>query len=445
MTGLLLPPDASLTPRPDTQTLRPTLSVNKLAALLPAPDVTQTNSRNAGQAGNAAIQGRQAQEASGALNGSGLVTTTSTRETLSFAARTILDLLGQAADSAPRATATLMPAPPTPTTAAALPAALAGLVDHSGLFYESHLAEWVNGARTLTEVRKEPQASLGMPAPDGEPDEATGRPVALLPAPAARPGAAANPPSGPAAGDAADSPADTLAQALAARTAPRDPLSEAASGRVAAYRAASAQTEVGPADHALPVPRTLSPGPHTGTGPAATPQQGALLYEAMARAGDAPQPAARLPEHVYDSLNNPPASATPAGPAVHPGAEGLVRQQLELLATQQFRWAGEAWPGTHMAWEIARDHVEADDEAARGRQGAQTWSTRLLLELPELGTVEARLSLSPGGLGARLVAGASEVANRLDDARARLQERLAANGIELVQFTAGTGTPRRSQ
>ncbi|RDK07020.1 flagellar hook-length control protein FliK [Cupriavidus lacunae] len=445
MTGLLLPPDASLTPRPDTQTLRPTLSVNKLAALLPTPDVTQTNSRNAGEAGNAVIQGRQTQGAGGALDGSGLVATTSTRETLSFAARTILDLLGKAADSAPRATATLMPAPPTPTTAAALPAALAGLVDHSGLFYESHLAAWVNGARTLTDVRKEPQASLGMPAQNGEPDQAPGRPVALLPAPVARPDAATNPATSPAAGAAANSPADLLAQALAARTAPLDPLSDAAPDRLAAHRVTSALTDAGPADHALPVPRSLAPGPHTGTGPAATPQQGALLYEAMARANDAPQPNARLPQQAYDSLNNPPASATPAGPAVHPGTEGLVRQQLELLATQQFRWAGEAWPGTHMAWEIARDRVGADDEAARGTQGAQTWSTRLLLELPELGTVEARLSLSPGGLGARLVAGASEVASRFDDARARLQERLAANGIELVQFTAGTGTPTRSQ
>ena len=441
MTGLLLPPDASLTPRPDTQTPRPTLSVNKLAALLPTPDVTQTHSRNAGQAGNTAIQAGQAPDASGAVQGSGITATTSTRETLSFAARTILDLLGKAAASAPRATATLMPAPPSSTTAAALPAALANLVDHSGLFYESHLAAWLNGTRTETAIRKEPQASLGMPAQQGEPDPAPGRPIALLPAPAAGPDAAAT----SAAGDAAARPSDTLAQALDGRTAPRDALGDPASGRVPGSRTTLALTDAEQADHALPVSRSLVPGPHTGTGPAATPQQGAFLYEAMARAGEPPHPAARAPQHAYDSLNTPQASATPAGPAVHPGAEGLVRQQLELLATQQFRWTGEAWPGTRMAWEIAPDSVHTDDEPARATQGVQSWSTRLLLELPELGTVEARLSLSPGGLGAKLVAGTSEVASRFEDARTGLRERLAANGIELLQFTARTGTPKRSQ
>lgn len=96
-----------------------------------------------------------------------------------------------------------------------------------------------------------------------------------------------------------------------------------------------------------------------------------------------------------------------------------------------------------MAWEIAREPVEPDDQANGGSQSAHTWSTRLLLELPELGTIEARLSLSPGGLKARLVAGESKVASRFDDARGGLQERLATNGVALLEFTARTGAPRR--
>ncbi|WP_454737361.1 flagellar hook-length control protein FliK [Cupriavidus necator] len=435
MTGLLLPPDASLTARPDTQTLqtlRPTLSVNKLAALLPTPDVTETNTRNAGQAGNAAIQGKQAKGIGNAANSGLPFGTTSTRETLSFAARTILDLLGGGARELPRAAATLMPAPPTAATAAALPAALAALVDHSGLFYESHLAAWVNGARTLAAVRQEPQAALG--ARDAAAQAAPAPATALLPAPAARPEAASA--AAMAASATIASPADTLDRALAMRAATPAAAATQDDGLYArtpaSHAAASAAAES--------APRAPAPGAQTGTGPATTPQQGAQLYEAMARAADMPAASARAAHHTEDPQHSAPAGTAPAGPAVHPGAEGLVRQQLELLATQQFRWIGEVWPGTHMAWEIARDPV--DDGDAHGDAQARTWSTRLLLELPELGTIEARLSLSPGGLGARLVADASGVASRFDDARGRLQERLAANGIELVQFVAGTGTPK---
>lgn len=445
MTGLLLPPDATPTPRPDTQTLRPTLSVNKLAALLPAPDVTQANARNPGEAGNAAIQARQAQDLGAAAGiGNRPASLTSTRETLSFAARAILDLLGRTEGAAARASATLMAAPPGPGTATALPAALAGLVEHSGLFFEAHLAAWVNGTRTLAQVRQDPQATLGQPAQHGAQDAGGGRPVALLPAPAAGTGATANPVTDIAAdtADTATSPADLLARALAQRAASRGL-------QVDFHSDLSQRQQPAPRDGgtlaapAQPASRGPVPVPHTGTGPAATPQQGAQRYEAMARAAEAPAPAARLLQSASDSEGSQPVSAAPAGAAVHPGAEGLVRQQLELLASQQFRWVGEAWPGTHMAWEIARETVETDDQASGGSQSGQTWSTRLLLELPELGTVEARLSLSPGGLAARLVAGESNVASRFDNARSGLQERLAASGIALLQFTARTGMPKR--
>ena len=39
---------------------------------------------------------------------------------------------------------------------------------------------------------------------------------------------------------------------------------------------------------------------------------------------------------------------------VHPAAVPLVRQQLDALATDQFRWAGEAWPGARLDWTIGR-------------------------------------------------------------------------------------------
>lgn len=52
----------------------------------------------------------------------------------------------------------LLPAPA--ADAATLAAALKAGVESSGLFYESHLADWVAGQRSLAAIRTEPQAAL---------------------------------------------------------------------------------------------------------------------------------------------------------------------------------------------------------------------------------------------------------------------------------------------
>ena len=50
-------------------------------------------------------------------------------------------------------------------------------------------------------------------------------------------------------------------------------------------------------------------------------------------------------------------------------------------------WRGEAWPGTPMDWEVQRDPYGGDPESA-----VPTWATRLKLDLPRLGLVDARLN-----------------------------------------------------
>ena len=64
-----------------------------------------------------------------------------------------------------RMPATLVPTPapllqPGSDATALLVAALRAALDSSGLFYESHLAEWVEGRRPLDSLMREPQASL---------------------------------------------------------------------------------------------------------------------------------------------------------------------------------------------------------------------------------------------------------------------------------------------
>jgi hypothetical protein len=109
-----------------------------------------------------------------------------------------------------------------------------------------------------------------------------------------------------------------------------------------------------------------------------------------------------------------------------------VRQQLDLLATGQFRWTGEAWPGARLDWTIEQD----GDEWRRSGDGAASaddeypWHTRLTLSLPSLGTVDAELTLTGSRLVARVQASPGGAA-RLAAQGETFRERLAQAGIEL--------------
>jgi hypothetical protein len=108
-----------------------------------------------------------------------------------------------------------------------------------------------------------------------------------------------------------------------------------------------------------------------------------------------------------------------------------VRQQLDLLATGQFRWTGEAWPGARLDWTIEQD----GDEWHRGGGGAEgdepyPWRTRLTLSLPSLGTVDADLTLNGTQLMVRVQASPGGAA-RLAAQGEMFRQRLAAAGIDL--------------
>ncbi|MGE4338468.1 MAG: flagellar hook-length control protein FliK [Pigmentiphaga sp.] len=121
-----------------------------------------------------------------------------------------------------------------------------------------------------------------------------------------------------------------------------------------------------------------------------------------------------------------PAASSPAG--VLPDAAPLVRQQLEVLANQAFIWQGEAWNGTPLQWEVQRRAPEEADPEALG-----TWATRLALQLPRLGSVEARLTLAGDRLVLRL--GAPESAPLLQQHLDVLREHLERQGLQLTDTT----------
>lgn len=104
----------------------------------------------------------------------------STPTTLSTAGRLIDSVLHSAQQNAAPSALTgkapilevSAPGAPIPATAP-IAAALRDTLTSSGLFYESHLREWVAGTRTLAELAREPQAQLansGQPSAAGRAD-----------------------------------------------------------------------------------------------------------------------------------------------------------------------------------------------------------------------------------------------------------------------------------
>lgn len=94
---------------------------------------------------------------------------------LSAAARLISSVLA-AADKGPPATRALAGGEPLTGAGAPDPAQLAQRLQHaiaqSGLFYESHLAEWAEGSRSMADLMREPQAAKAPGTPPTEPGTA---------------------------------------------------------------------------------------------------------------------------------------------------------------------------------------------------------------------------------------------------------------------------------
>ncbi|MDN7608189.1 flagellar hook-length control protein FliK [Burkholderia multivorans] len=275
-----------------------------------------------------------------------------------------------------------------PSLAGALRAALAQAVGESGLFYESHLAQWFAGQRPLAALLREPQARIAIAQTSADPDAA---------------------------------PDD---DALDALLTPRLSLPSARAavqpGAVASGAAASGGAPSGGARPAGSAPEPM-PGaqPHPPLSGAAANATDPLHELADWRASVARPADAAAPSDA--------ASPTP----VHPAAVPIVRQQLDTLATDQFRWTGEAWPGVRVDWTIEPD--ESGGHAPRSGDDAGdgiAWRTRLTLTLPTLGTVDAELVLNGAQLVARLRANQAGAA-RLAQHEPALRRRFEGSGLQL--------------
>ena len=161
---------------------------------------------------------------------------------------------------------------------------------------------------------------------------------------------------------------------------------------------------------------------------------GAGAEQVAAKMGNAPETAGQLGQlglaqaAQQDMTTNSPVPRDLAG---------LVQQQLDGLASQNFAWQGQIWPGQQMRWEIGKD---LDDSRSGEGEDAQRWQTRLKLSLPLLGDIDVALNLRPGGqVGIALTAQSEASEARLREESKVLRTQFEAAGLNLTELQVAHG------
>lgn len=365
-------------------------------------------------------------------------------------------------------------------TAAALALAARGLVTSSDTTASAPTTLGTTARAILALLAQYPEAApavqgrapLWTAPPSAQP---TGAPAPQAGQPASQPGAPGQPTAAPAAGQAAaPAPAPTTAAALAAAAAASaDPAAETPSTNRPARPAGSGEGATGARNAEATTHATLAPGAPSakilGQALRAALQTSGLFYEShltdlvfgrsnpsqlqqepqarLTRSGvptdaDTARPRAESQAgggragdaNAAPGNTNAPAPGTPVS-GIHQDLTLLVRQQLDVLANQALTWQGEAWPGTPMEWEVERDPYGGDPESA-----VSTWATRLKLDLPRLGLVDARLNLAGDQIVLQLVAPHS--AAEINDSSDQLRSRLLAAGLTLSHLVVNVVDPR---
>ena len=247
----------------------------------------------------------------------------------------------------------------TPVSAQDLLPQLKQAITQSGMFYESHQAEWVEGRFTKAALLQEPQGKLSLPA--------------------------------------------TLAAQAQADAAP-----PSATAAFADETGATPQLKARPDTGEAPPP--LRP---TGDGGQMS-DAGKTSVAQNATQSAAPSPAPAQSQQL-----------------VAPQAQALVQQQLDALATQNFSWQGQIWPGQEMRWEIDEDAARRD---AGGEETAAKWATRLHLTLPNLGSVDAQIRLQGNEITLSMTAGSEETRALMRASGFALRSQLSEAGITLASL-----------
>ncbi len=128
-----------------------------------------------------------------------------------------------------------------------------------------------------------------------------------------------------------------------------------------------------------------------------------------------------------------------AGSPVPKEIAPIVQQQLDGLASQNYVWQGQVWPGQNMQWEISSD---PEGSASNDTEGNARWQTRLKISLPTLGNIDATLHISSAGNIDIKVNTATETGNAsLSAATDGLKKQMEAAGLNLRQILVQHANP----
>ena len=178
---------------------------------------------------------------------------------------------------------------------------------------------------------------------------------------------------------------------------------------------------------------TFATAPLLGAGPVAADLLAPLLRRALSRSGlfyESHQLQWITGQRSLESLLAEPQGGLSRPPPAETAP--LVRRQLETLETGHLSWQGQVWPGQPMRWEI--DEPPADERRERD-PSARGWRTRLHLELPALGGVDAELSFADGAVRVELLAADAARATRMRAALPGLLGAFEAAGLPLTAVT----------
>ncbi|MFZ2267909.1 MAG: flagellar hook-length control protein FliK [Azonexus sp.] len=277
--------------------------------------------------------------------------------------------------------------------AADLAPALKDALVKSGVFYEAHQARWVAGRLPTAQLLLEPQGQHSLPtaALSGLPQNAA------LQLPPGTPG-----------NTMPTAPNEALLYELPAIRGEKPP--------------GTTPAAEGPPHQAIP-PSTANPAELTSLAPSPTGEKIPDTAAQLAASASRPMP----PMPTNTTPGSIPADLTP-----------IVQQQLDALATQTFAWQGQVWPGQQMFWEIDE---QQDGAQGRSDENPGQWQTRLKLNLPRMGGIEATLSLQPGNEVRISIATHSDGSESLLTAAGeQLRQQFESAGLNLSSLTVKHGT-----
>lgn len=296
-------------------------------------------------------------------------------------------------------------------------------IENSGLFYESHLAKWYRGQVTPEQLARQPQMQLSGHSPP--PAEASPPATRVeTPAQPAPPGWRSAPAGGGT--DTARPAAGNVVQTEAAAFTRPEGHVPPGDGRTGVSRAA---------------PPTQGPAPApTGELPAGE----GTARERFARDIPGREQAGGELSPVGRAAGDPPAGRSEGtGHGVHEALQGVVRQQLEMLAVPVLRWEGDIWTGLFMAFTL--NLPDSGEGQSRPPETAteEEWASTLRLEINGLGGIDVSLRMLREQLDLELAASSAAVTAELKARSDDLESRLARCGFERVSLTVRrTGAER---